>query len=652
VILSRPSQVGVEPLLPLVDEAADGGWSTAAASLARALLLAAPHASLAGASCIVPEGGAAFAAGHAFLACCRPAAAAVTTDDDVDVAGDAHASDAALVAARFRFGGIHDLALGCFERGAVADGAEILGGSPPLQLAALQTMLSTRRCLGLAAQYLPALSLVPMPSPPSLTELGSQACALLAAAPQGAARAEAARARVEEALRATWPSAVVRVYGSAALGLSVRTSDVDLCALIPPQTANAHPASPTGIEPPAERVCAEGAHNDHIDPSDRHVHTGGDVHTGAGHGDAPTPLSHTGRNALAPMLERAASALTRALGGSLPGAVRQLPHARTPQLTFHLHGEGPDASPAVRVDLTLNNVSGLANTYIAGALLARAPVLRPASAAMRAWARSKGLCGGDGVLSSYAWLLMTAHVLQYRGGLPPVDARCAPFEALLQAGVVAEGPWRAAAAEAVSSGTAAAPSSPGMLSLGTAFGGAGLQSPSETEPAAQEGGESTLSETSGDKRGGHLAAVEEGGESMGVEMPAVATQEHLCAVSATSPAVPVHAAPAGGEAEGRLSLAAGELIWHCLRHWAFAFPYRKLIVSLRDPTLTKQRKGCAGFCSCPQLDPNARGPKLSRFAPSALFFSWRWQQTQPGMASTLAAGAVHLRLSPPPAHST
>jgi hypothetical protein len=36
----------------------------------------------------------------------------------------------------FGFGGLHDLALGCFERGALAEGAEILGTDLPLQLGA------------------------------------------------------------------------------------------------------------------------------------------------------------------------------------------------------------------------------------------------------------------------------------------------------------------------------------------------------------------------------------------------------------------------------------------------------------------------------------------------------------------------------------
>jgi len=232
------AQIGAAPLLRLVDEAADAGFNTSAAALARGLLA---------------SGGAATAA-----------------DGDISAGGES-----ALVGARFGFGGLHDLALACFERGAVGEGAEILGGSRALQLAALRLMLSGRRCLGLAAQYLPAAALAPMPPAAALASLGAEAAALVSGSAEAAIRAEAARAAVEAALRTVWPGAVVRVYGSSAIGTAGRNSDVDLCALIPP---------------------AEGA-------------------------AAPTPLTLEGRALLAPMLEKGASALRHALG-CLRGAVR------------------------------------------------------------------------------------------------------------------------------------------------------------------------------------------------------------------------------------------------------------------------------------------------------------------------------------------
>ena len=66
--------------------------------------------------------------------------------------------------------------------------------------------------------------------------------------------------------------------------------------------------------------------------------------------------------------------------------------------------------------------------------MSRAPQLRLAVAAIRCWARSKGLCGGDGVPSSHTWLVLTAHVLQYREGLPHVELSADTFDALLQSG--------------------------------------------------------------------------------------------------------------------------------------------------------------------------------------------------------------------------
>ena len=247
----------------------------------------------------------------------------------------------------YSFGGVHELALRCFERGEVAEGAEILGGEPRLQLLALREMVSSRRAAGVAAQYLGSLSLLPHPAAAAEVALGREATPLLHGAPALAAAAAEAAEAIQAALRSAWPRAEVQPYGSGALGLGASGSDVDLCALLP------------GL---------------------------------------PTPLSKQGRAALAAPLRRAAAALRRC------GAVSDLraaPAARTPSLAFSLQLRGG----ARRVDLTLNNVAGLANTHVLAQLLARVPHLRPAAAALRSWARSKGLCGGPRVPSPYMRLL-------------------------------------------------------------------------------------------------------------------------------------------------------------------------------------------------------------------------------------------------------
>ena len=211
------AQVGVQPLLGLVDEAAEAGKGREAAALARGLLLPA-HRAKAHANDFTPDVEVQHGIGSAADESRAPSCAWHGEDalaHDLDTDADAEslaAAGAELVARRFRFGGLHDLALSCFERGSVAEGAEIIGRRWPLQVAVLRLMLESRRCIGLAAQYLPALSGLPSPGIEGLRQLGAEACALLSTAPDAATKAERARTRVAEVLTSLWPGSAVHVY--------------------------------------------------------------------------------------------------------------------------------------------------------------------------------------------------------------------------------------------------------------------------------------------------------------------------------------------------------------------------------------------------------------------------------------------------------
>jgi len=77
------------------------------------------------------------------------------------------------------------------------------------------------------------------------------------------------------------------------------------------------------------------------------------------------------------------------------------------------------------------------------------------------------------VPSSYAWLLLAAHVAQQRGAAPPATPDLAAFEALLADEALAPAVWAAAAAGSLGVGAALGASSPGIASLGDALTSAG-----------------------------------------------------------------------------------------------------------------------------------------------------------------------------------
>lgn len=307
--------------------------------------------------------------------------------------------------------------LQCYESGRVHEAAEAVGGDRALEMRTLHAMLRQSRALAYALQYAPTLRHLPTPDVASLAKIGADARALaasLAVAPapasssQGigatggrfgaAALAEAVRAHIEGALRAspTFADAHVHTFGSAALGLAANASDVDLCALL---------------------------------PSRRQAHCR----------DAP------GRAKLAPVLTAAVEALRTC--GAVSG-VQLISEGRTPLVRFEYDADhGSDASNVTdggggggctSVELCFNNTDGLANTFVMRELLGVRVGgvdggLHALAAVARLWSKRRGLAGTHNTLNSYSWTLMAAYsVQQHTEAMPVVAASSGAFAALLE----------------------------------------------------------------------------------------------------------------------------------------------------------------------------------------------------------------------------
>ena len=151
--------------------------------------------------------------------------------------------------------------------------------------------------------------------------------------------------------------------GSALLRTAHAQSDVDLCAIVP-QHARAHPR---------------------------------DVR---------------GRAQLLPLLQAAEEQLR---GCPQVSSLELLAESKTPLLSFACDtGSGGVAA----VELTFNNSDALANSYVYGALLARAPPLRLSCRFVRVWARRQKLCGPQGTPSAWTWSVLAAYAAQHRASSP------------------------------------------------------------------------------------------------------------------------------------------------------------------------------------------------------------------------------------------
>ena len=435
---------------------------------------------------------------------------------------------------------------------------ELLVGDGALQLATLRRMLAQSRGLAHAAHFLPALQQLAPPGDAACARLGAQAEVLLrlpqhgggggaaaaaaaAAAAEVAAaaaaaeaeatavrRAEAVRALVAEAVRAVWADGSVLLYGSALLRTAHAQSDVDLCAIVP-QHARAHP---------------------------RNVQ---------------------GRAQLLPLLQAAEKQLR---GCPQVSSLEFVAESKTPLLSFTCDtGSGGLAA----VELTFNNSDAVANSYVYGALLARAPPLRLSCRFVRVWARRQKLCGPQGTPSAWTWSVLAAYAAQHFGLLPLVAPDSESFVALVDS--------PAAAAAAAAATPAAAAAAPAAAAAAPAAAAAATPA-AATTAAASPPSTATLEERwrllGAASLGSAPVGASIGSLAHGLQRASVASPTAACPSSTTSASA---AASTAAAAAGDGAASGGALLWHTFMLLASGVPYRRRVVSLRDVEMSKAGKG-------------------------------------------------------------
>ena len=447
----------------------------------------------------------------------------------------------------------------CYEAQRLQEAADTISGDARLEQQTLHAMLSQFRCLPYALQYTTSLRHLSPPEPAALASIGSQARAFADEtaggrnSPMGGERfVEAVRATTERALRLRWPEVDVHAFGSTAIGLATEDSDVDLCVVLPSQ-ADAH--------------CRD----------------------------------RNGRAKVGPLLDAAAEAIRGSDGVSGVVVVRE---GRTPLLRFEYDSvttemDGGGGGRCTSVELCFNNTDGLANTYVLkelmGQTVAGVPsALHTLACVARHWAKCRGLCGGPNALNSYSWTLLAAFALQQLAQAPLVRASSADFAALLRPGQYMS--------PAAASGAVHAMDGVGVVcgggSSSSSKGGSGKGSPSTginewrrlavscLVPNTVGDGELGLSEVS-------AASLVAGSQAPSASSISVEPKEAGVGDCAPSTALAANPAPSAHPVDDAQQLVQlGLLVWHFFLLWAAEFPYRRRVVSLREPQpLTKSAKG-------------------------------------------------------------
>ena len=475
---------------------------------------------------------------------------------------DGHVAFAAAVARGLGMLDQYDFAehvMRCYEAQRLQEAADTISGDARLEQQTLHAMLSQFRCLPYALQYTTSLRHLSPPEPAALASIGSQARAFADEtaggrnSPMGGERfVEAVRATTERALRLRWPEVDVHAFGSTAIGLATEDSDVDLCVVLPSQ-ADAH--------------CRD----------------------------------RNGRAKVGPLLDAAAEAIRGSDGVSGVVVVRE---GRTPLLRFEYDSvttemDGGGGGRCTSVELCFNNTDGLANTYVLkelmGQTVAGVPsALHTLACVARHWAKCRGLCGGPNALNSYSWTLLAAFALQQLAQAPLVRASSADFAALLRPGQYMS--------PAAASGAVHAMDGVGVVcgggSSSSSKGGSGKGSPSTginewrrlavscLVPNTVGDGELGLSELS-------AASLVAGSQAPSASSISVEPKEAGVGDCAPSTALAANPAPSPHPVDDAQQLVQlGLLVWHFFLLWAAEFPYRRRVVSLREPQpLTKSAKG-------------------------------------------------------------
>ena len=281
------------------------------------------------------------------------------------------------------------------------------------------------------------------------------------------------------------------------------------------------------------------------------------------------PLAHcrdaAGRAGVAPLLPLAAAALR---GSAHVSGLQTVAAGRAPLLRFQYDAAG---GGCVSVELSLNNTDGLANTHVVSALFHARPQLRPVVALARRWAKRRMLSGLHCTLSAYGWTVLASSAMQHLDQLPTVRPSSADFAALLGAPRPPEG------AEERGGPAAFYRAADPWALLATASLG-----PPHSSAASSAASAAELGAASGDAE---MISPRAELDSVGQIMAQARVDASTAASAASS-----SPAPAASAAAADSPHALGLLIWHFFLYYATEFPYRRRVVSLRQPSLSKAEK--------------------------------------------------------------
>jgi DNA polymerase sigma len=184
-------------------------------------------------------------------------------------------------------------------------------------------------------------------------------------------------AHMNKVVRSEWPNACIRMFGSGASGLNMRSGDVDMCLMVPPQLGRQRIAdSDLGVRHSRERK----QYREQTGPlTDKQI-----------------------MRRMAGMLRR--SKMTN---------VQELLRARVPIIKVS------DPVSGFQIDLCLNNELVHHNTDLLRSYGGLDPRVRPLALIVKYWAKQRGINETyRGTLSSYAYVLMLINFLQIH--TPPV----------------------------------------------------------------------------------------------------------------------------------------------------------------------------------------------------------------------------------------
>jgi DNA polymerase sigma len=183
-------------------------------------------------------------------------------------------------------------------------------------------------------------------------------------------------AHMNKVVRSEWPTASIRMFGSGANGLNLRSGDVDMCLMVPPQQA--------ARQKPADGIGRQ---------RDRRQYRSGQLSV------------MTDKQ----IMRRMAEMLRR----SKMNNVQELFGARVPILKVS------DPVSGFQIDLCLNNELVHHNTDLLRAYIGQDPRVRPLCLLVKYWAKRRGINETyRGTLSSYTYVLLIISFLQTRS--PPV----------------------------------------------------------------------------------------------------------------------------------------------------------------------------------------------------------------------------------------